>query len=266
MWQARTGESSYDADRDPVHFDGAAPHVRAGPGKPYGRAEQSRRARIATAWVSVRPGQTRGAALHAVGGSGTTTSGSGGGTCARLPGARDARSLSLRPARPHQYSTTRAPYGLPVRPRRGGGAGAGGTTTHRTRPGPPPCPVANYAHLPSGRPRTRRTPPGPRPSPRQDAYPRGRSSSSPALRCCLLSARFPAASLSSLSTHAFLPAPHHTIRAGSTFLSLSHSHFFILRRFQHYAGGQGRDIFCSGPISGRLGRRRGDVDWRRRLA
>lgn len=101
---------------------------------------------------------------------------------------------------------------------------------------------------------------------RQDAYPRGRSSSSPALRCCLLSARFPAASLSSLSTHAFLPAPHHAIRAGSTFLSLSHSHFFILRRFQHYAGGQGRDIFCSGPISGRLGRRRGDVDWRRRLA
>lgn len=112
MWQARTGESSYDADRDPVHFDAAAPHVRAGPGKPYGRAEQSRRARIATAWVSVRPGQTRGAALHAVGGSGTTTSGSGGGTCARLPSARDARSLSLRPARPHQY------HPRPVRPPR----------------------------------------------------------------------------------------------------------------------------------------------------
>lgn len=206
-----------------------------------------------------------------------------------VPGARDARSLTVVVVR---LDPTGSGVGSPsltspivwsgqprtpfcrhgVRPK-----AAAPAPTVRVLPAPPPRPVANYAHMPSVRPRTRRTPPiclccCARTLPTQAG------AGGPLLRALC-------AALSVLDSprpppsHTRLPSrlqrrttppgrAAHSSRCSTPPLSYA----LFLPPNQHYSSpGQGREIFSALALflEGGRGRRRGDVTvatWRRRLA
>jgi hypothetical protein len=191
------------------------------------------------------PGLTRGAALQWTGLFAAGTSASSGGLI-RVPGARDARSLAVAVVRldpvgsgagspvAHKSHRMVRPTPHPLLLAWGGPTAAAPAPTVRALPAPPPCPVANYVHLPSVCQHTRRTPPvclccHARTLPTRAGA--GGPLLRPLLRC-LVYARFPGPRGLLPLTHAFPPAPHHVSRAGGQPTPLAPPlHLYPMRSF-----------------------------------
>lgn len=224
------------------------------------REKQIRRARIASACVpacQVRQGSRTAVDWIELPAAGTSTSGGGlvRGTRARCP----RRAIARRRGRSSRSGRRRSP--LPHCA--GVGWGRRQRHQHQHPPSalfPPRRPVANYAHLPSVRPRTRRTPPACLYC-RARTLPTRAGAGGPLLRplCGALSAldspRPAASSLSdtpSLQRRTSTTPPGraaHSSRSSTAplpylrALSAAESALLITRPGK-------RDIFCSGPISG----------------
>jgi hypothetical protein len=187
-----------------------------------------------------------------------------------VPGARDARLLAIAVVRldpvgsgagslvAHKSHRMVRPAPHPFCWRGVGPTAAAPAPTIRALPALPPCPVANYVHLPSVCQHTRRTPPVCLCC-HARTLPTRAGAGGPLLRplcAALFALDSPAPAASSLShTPSFQRRTTPAGSAGSPLLSLLHSTSTLCALSTAESAllitrPGNRDIFCSGPISG----------------